>query len=253
MTNEQKEEGLNFAEKTFLATDSHLNLDKDFITKHYDLTGKKVLDFGCGMGGMTLWLDKHYNCDIKGIDVDRNHIEICHLLRDKFKKTDIEFSVQDIVKKPLDEKFDYIFLNDVVEHIAPEYLQPIFNQLKHQLGHDGVIFVSYPPWEGPYASHLNTIFKVPWSQYWPKSIMHPMLKKRNTVLVGERNLMDEHFSLNHMNHNKLKNIVQNASLKMVNRMSHTFLRKLPGLKNTNFNFFPFKYLVTKELVVLRSV
>lgn len=251
MTSEQRTEGLNFAEHTLLATNTHLHLDKDFITKHYNLEGKKVLDFGCGMGGMTLWLDKHYNCKVKGIDVDRNHIEICHILRDKHNMGHVEFFLQDIVKEPLDEKFEYIFLNDVVEHIAPEYLQPIFNQLKNQLADEGVIFVSYPPWEGPYASHLNTIFKVPWSQYWPKSIMLPLLKKRNTVLVGERNLMDEHFSLNHMNHKMLKSITQNAKLKMVNRMSHTILRRLPGLKNVNFNFFPFKYLVTKELVVLQ--
>lgn len=251
MTDEQKAEGLAYAERNFLEEDSHLMLDKAFIEKYYDLSGKKVLDFGCGMGGMTLWMDSHYNCDIKGIDIDSNHIEIANTLKSKHKKDHVQFILQDIVQYPLEEKFDYIFLNDVAEHIHPDYLQPIFTQLQKHLTPNGIIFVSYPPWEGPYASHLNSIFRIPWSQYWPKGIMIPMLKKRNRILVGEKDLMSEYFELNHLNHKKLKSITQKANLKMERRMSHCKLNKLPGLANSNFSFFPFKYLITKELVVLR--
>lgn len=252
MTPEQKAEGLAYAERNFLEKDSHLMLDKAFIEKHYDLTGKKVLDFGCGMGGMTLWMDTHYNCDIKGIDIDENHIEICNILKKKHQKEHVEFILQDIVKNPLSEKFDYIFLNDVAEHIHPDYLQPIFTQLKNHLKEDGVIFVSYPPWEGPYASHLNSIFRIPWAQYWPKSIMLPLLKKRNRVLVGEKDLMSEYFELNHLTHNKLRRITQKAGLNIERRMSHCKLNTLPALRGVNFGFFPFKYLITKELLVLKS-
>ncbi len=252
MNADQKAEGLAYAERNFLETNSHLMLDKAFIEKHYDLTGKKVLDFGCGMGGMTLWMDEHYDCEIKGLDIDHNHIEICNILKAKHNKEHVEFILQDIVKQPLDEKFDYIFLNDVAEHIHPDYLQPIFSQLKNQLKPGGIIFVSYPPWEGPYASHLNSIFKIPWAQYWPKSIMLPKLKKRNRILVGEKDLMSEYFELNHLNHQKLKKITQKAGLKIANRMSHCKLNRVPGLKGVNLSFFPFKYLITKELLALQA-
>ena len=251
MTAEQKAEGLAYAERNFREEDSHLMLDKAFIEKYYDLSGKKVLDFGCGMGGMTLWMDEHYSCDIKGIDIDHNHIEICNILKTKLGKEHVQFILQDIVQNPLDEKFDYIFLNDVAEHIQPDYLLPIFAQLKNHLKEGGIIFVSYPPWEGPYASHLNRIFKIPWSQYWPESIMIPKLKKRNRILVGEKDLMSEYFELNHLNHKMLKGITEKAGLKIERRMSHCKLNKLPGLKNVNLSFFPLKYLITKELVVLK--
>ncbi len=252
MNEAQKAEGLAYAERNMLEENSHLMLDKAFIETHYDLTGKKVLDFGCGMGGMTLWMDTHYNCDIKGIDIDANHIGICKILREKHNKGHVEFILQDIVQNPLDEKFDYIFLNDVAEHIQPSYLEPIFAQLKNQLKEGGVIFVSYPPWEGPYASHLNSIFKIPWAQYWPEWIMIPKLKKRNRILVGEKDLMSEYFELNHLNHKMLKGIIKKAGLKIERRMSHTKLNQISFLKGINLNFFPFKYLVTKELVVLRA-
>lgn len=251
MNAEQKAEGLAYAERNYLAKNSHLNLDKAFIERYYNLSGKKVLDFGCGMGGMTLWLDKHYDCDVKGIDIDSNHIEISNMLKAKHGKEHVQFILQDIVKQPLNEEFDFIFLNDVAEHIHPDYLVPIFTQLRKQLKPGGIIFVSYPPWEGPYASHLNSVFKIPWAQYWPRGIMLEKLKKRNRMLVGEKDLMSEFFALNHLNHKMLTKIIGKAGLRIERRMSHCKLNRIPGLKNVNFSFFPFKYLITKELLVLR--
>ncbi|WP_417589483.1 SAM-dependent methyltransferase [Owenweeksia hongkongensis] len=252
MTAEQKCEGLAYAEKNFKEKDSHLLLDKTFIEEYYDLSDAKVLDFGCGMGGMTLWIDEHYSCDVKGIDIDKNHIEICHVLKTKYGKDHIQFLLQDILKDPLEEKFDYIFLNDVAEHIRPDFLLPIFKQLRKHLNEDGVIFVSYPPWEGPYASHLNGVFKTPWPQYWPKKLMYSKLKKRNKILVGEKDLMSEYFELNRLNHKSLKGVAELAGLQIERRMSHSKLNRLPGFQNVNSSFSLLKYFITKELVVLRS-
>ena len=104
---------------------------------------------------MTLWMAKYYNCHITRIDIDSHHIEIARMLKEKHGMDQVDFLLQNVVENPIDEKFDYIFLNDVAEHIRPDYLVPIFTQLGKQLKKDGVIFVSYPPWEGPYASHRN--------------------------------------------------------------------------------------------------
>jgi len=245
-------EGIAYAEKNFLSEDSHLELDKEFINRYYDLNGKRVLDFGCGMGGMTLWMAKHYQCRITGIDIDSHHIEIANMLAKKHSMEEVDFILRNVVEDPIEESFDYIFLNDVAEHIRPDYLIPIFTQLRKQLKKGGVIFVSYPPWEGPYASHLNRIIPIPWSQYLPKFILHPMLKKRNIRLVGEKDLMGEYFELNHLNHKMLKGITEKAGLKIERRMSHSKVNRLPGMKGKNLNAGPLKFLVTKELVALSS-
>jgi SAM-dependent methyltransferase len=244
-------EGMAYAEKNFLSGNSHLELDKDFISRYYDLNGKRVLDFGCGMGGMTLWMAQNYNCRITGIDIDPNHIAIARMLKEKHGMGQVDFVLQDIVARPLDEFFDYIFLNDVAEHIHPDYLLPVFTQLGHQLKPGGVIFVSYPPWEGPYASHLNRVIPLPWSQFLPDFILHPLLKKRNIPLVGEKDLMSEYFELNHLNHKMLEGIIRNAGLRIERRRSHSKLSRLPGLAQVNFNTGLFKFLVSKELLALK--
>ncbi len=246
------EEVIAYAEKNFLAEDSHLKLDKAFINQFYDLNGKRVLDFGCGMGGMTLWMAKHYACDILGLDIDNIHIEIARIVAEKHGMDEVTFLRQNIVEEPLNESFDYIFLNDVAEHIHPDYLVPIFTQLRKQLKIGGVIFVSYPPWEGPYASHLNRVIPIPWSQYLPKFILYPLLVKRNIPLVGEKDLKGEFFELNHLNHKMLKSIIEQAGLKIEHRMSHNKLNRLPGMKGKNLNWGPFKFLITKELIALKA-
>ncbi|MHB1278527.1 MAG: SAM-dependent methyltransferase [Bacteroidia bacterium] len=241
-------EGMAYAEKNFLSENSHLELDKAFINQYYDLNGKRVLDFGCGMGGMTLWMAKHYNCRITGIDIDSHHIEIANLLKAKHGMDEVDFLLQNVVEHPIDEKFDYIFLNDVAEHIRPDYLVPIFTQLGNQLKEGGVIFVSYPPWEGPYASHLNRVIPIPWSQYLPNFILMPLLKKRNIRLVGESDLLGEYLQLNHLNHTMLKGVIEKAGLRIERRRSHSKINRV--IKNLNLNFWPFRFLITKELVAL---
>src|SRR5690606_17105438 len=52
---EQLKEGLAYAERNLLSENSHLYLDKSILRKNFDLRGKHVLDFGCGMGSTALW------------------------------------------------------------------------------------------------------------------------------------------------------------------------------------------------------
>lgn len=252
MTNEQFYEGCNYAENAFLGANSHLNLDKKLIKENFDFTGKKILDFGCGMGGMTLWYATQWKCEVYGMDIDPNHIEIANNLKAKHKVENVRFELRNILENPIQEKFDFIILNDVAEHIPLDILERIIVQLKACLHPTGGIFVSYPPWEGPYASHLNHDISLPWCQFLPDFILRKMMEKRNRVLVGIKNLIEEYDELNHLNHSKLNRISKKAGLKMSFRKSHCKLNKINGLSKLNFNKLFFKYLVTKELVVLTA-
>lgn len=42
----------------------------DVLCKDIDLSGKKVLDFGCGLGGYALYLAENYNAIVTGVDID---------------------------------------------------------------------------------------------------------------------------------------------------------------------------------------
>lgn len=251
MTLEQLQEGCQYAENAFLGANSHLNLDKKIFNQHFDFTGKRILDFGCGMGGMTLWYATNWNCEVVGMDIDPNHIEIAEILKTKHKVKNVRFELRNVLENPIEEKFDYIILNDVAEHIPLEILEEILVQLKKSLHPTGGIFVSYPPWEGPYASHLNHDLRLPWCQFLPDTVLHFLMRKKDRKLVGTKTIMQEYHELNRLNHSTLRNISEQIGLKINFRKSHSKLNKIKKFANRNFNTGLFKFLVTKELVVLR--
>jgi len=71
-------------------------------------------------------------------------------------------------------------------------------------------------------------------------------------LVGSQDLMTEYLELNHMTHRKLMSFMKPFGLPVIFRRSHTKFNRLPMMKKVNLNFFPFKYVVTKELIAFRK-
>ncbi len=257
MTQEQFEEGVKYSEDNFQNDDApHLKIDKQLIREKFDLTGKRILDFGCGMGGMSVWYATNWDCEVYALDIDAHHITISQHLKEKHKVDNVTFDKRNVLDDPLreDERFDYIFLNDVAEHIQYPILEAIFKQLKTGLAEGGKIFVTYPPWKSPYASHVVHAVKVPWCQYLPEGMLMKMIEKNNLQIVGEEesDLIQAYKGLNHLTHEKLMKVVTSAGLKPVYRKTHCLLNKLPGLNNVNINFFPFSYLVTKEFFLLEK-
>jgi 2-polyprenyl-3-methyl-5-hydroxy-6-metoxy-1,4-benzoquinol methylase len=248
-------EGLQYAEQNFLDENAdHLKVDKGLVRQLLDLDGKRIMDFGCGMGGMTLWYASNWDCEVFGVDIDGHHIEVANKIKAKHGVENVQFMKRDAIKNPLSGKFDYIFLNDVVEHIALPILEPIFQQLEQALSPKGRIFISYPPWKSPYASHLNHVIKIPWCQFLPKSTLDNLIAKHNHPIVGdlESDLREAYDGLNHMTHQKISKIIASSNLKQVYRKSHCILNRLPLLENVPFRMFPFNYLITKEFLMLES-
>ncbi len=71
-----------------------------------NMSGKKVLDYGCGKGDFYQFLkNKQIQVDYTGFDINANFIKVA---RNKYPECD--FRVFDIEERELDEKFDYIVL-----------------------------------------------------------------------------------------------------------------------------------------------
>lgn len=254
LTETQIQEGLKYAENNFQNENAvHLHIDKKLIRELFDLNGKKVLDFGCGMGGMTLWYASNWKCEITGVDIDGHHIEIANRLKEKYKADNVRFLKKNILDGLFPEKFDFIFMNDVAEHIAIPILEDIFIALKQSLAPGGKLFVTYPPWKSPYASHVNQAVKIPWCQFLPDSMLLPMIEKNNISIIGEEesDLLSAYKGLNHLTHTKLMKVAKTAGFTQVYRKSHCILNRFSMLKNVPFRFFPFDYLITKEFLLLQ--
>ncbi len=246
-------EGLEYAEKNLLSDESHLYLDKKILKENFDLKDKNVLDFGCGMGNTALWMARELGARVDAFDLDPNHITVARELLRKYNVPGVNFDVKNIIENPIDKQYDFIILNDVIEHIKEEWIPGILDILiNRNLKPGGIIFFSYPPWAGPHASHLQRAIRTPWIQFFPKSYVHTQIKKKNQQLVSGKDLLTEYLELNHMTHQKLSSFLKPFGLKKIFRHSHTKFNKLPMMENVNLNFFPFTFVVTKELIAFKK-
>ena len=249
----QLQEGLAYAEVNFTSTNGFSKLDKELIKKNFDLRGKDVLDFGCGMGHMSIWFAQELGAHVDGVDIDENHITVAKEFNKKHQVPGVSFNLRNIIADPIEKQYDFIFLNDVIEHIRIDWIQNVLDVLiLNNLKKGGIIFFSYPPWEGPHASHLRPATKIPWIQFFPNKFVINLLKKRNQQLVGKHDLLTEYLELNHMSHRKLSRLLSKYKLKQIFRKSHTKLNRIPVLKDINFNVFPFTFIVTKELIAFKK-
>jgi len=79
------------------------NIDKDNV----------ILDIGCGNGRLASELATIAK-KVVGIDISQKNIDVANK---KFKKPNIKFIAGDVTKYSFNEKFDYIVLSNVLEHI----------------------------------------------------------------------------------------------------------------------------------------
>src|SRR5690606_25066379 len=115
-------EGLEYAERNFASEESHLVLDKKILVKYFDLRDRDVLDFGCGMGNTSLWVAQEMGARVDGFDLDPNHIVVARELNRKYSIPNVNFELRNIIESPIDKKYDFIMLNDVIEHIKEEWI-----------------------------------------------------------------------------------------------------------------------------------
>ena len=93
----------------------------DRIVAGLDLAGKKVLDIGCGSGGITLFLARNYPlAHITGFDVEQPVIDAANARAREYGLTDrASFLRADPGPLPFgDESFDIVFSKDALVHVA---------------------------------------------------------------------------------------------------------------------------------------
>lgn len=77
-----------------------------------DLQGKSILDLGCGLGCLYGYLKvRGWTGDYTGIDILGRMVKGA---RARFPEA--RFEKRDILRKPLEEKWDYVFVNGVFNH-----------------------------------------------------------------------------------------------------------------------------------------
>lgn len=117
--------------------------------------GMKVLDIGCGWGGMAKHAAEHYGVNVVGITISE---EQAKLARERTKDLPVEIRFQDY--RDLNETFDAIISIGMFEHVGPKNYRDYFKVanrvlkekglfLLHTIG-DNVTSATINPWMEKY-------------------------------------------------------------------------------------------------------
>ena len=117
--------------------DAQQNKINHIIKKLNLKPGQKVLDIGCGWGGMAFELARQSQCEVKGISLSENQIRYC---KNKAKELNLDnqvhFELCDYRK--IDDKFDRVVSVGAFEHFGKKFYKTFFNKIKNILNDDGI-------------------------------------------------------------------------------------------------------------------
>lgn len=215
------------------------NWAKTDFTKHLDvlnLTGMTVLDAGCGLGGRTVFYSEYNPTVIYGIDMDPKHIEYSREFAKSKGKESINFQQANLTSLPfVDNYFDVIILNDVMEHIRRDFLRGAIEELSRVLKKGGKLFVEFPPWSSPYAAHLYDHIAIPWCHFLFKEsdLIEFVIAKGPTPRFGELSYLEHFNELNRLEKDEFYNIVSAVGLKPI-YSSDRIIRRFRWLSGVPF-------------------
>lgn len=121
----------------FRKGDRHVQMQKLFPSNLNE--NSKILDYGCGMGGVSQLFNNKYGCYVDGVEISENELQ----------KAKIAFGTNDKLNFLLLEEFsfpesnyDLVFSSQVIEHVhnPGNYLSKINSMLKD----DGYLLIGLP-------------------------------------------------------------------------------------------------------------
>ena len=102
--------------------------------------GMRVLDIGCGWGGMALTLARDYGAKVTGVTLSENQLARAKMRAEEQGLSDlIDFRLQDY--RLLDEPFDRIVSVGMLEHVGLPQYSVYFDKVSDLLARDGVALI----------------------------------------------------------------------------------------------------------------
>ena len=102
--------------------------------------GQRVLDMGCGWGGLALYLNRVADVDVLGITLSKEQLAIARERAAKAGVSDrVKFELMDY--RDAQGPFDRVVSIGMFEHLGTAYFQTFFNKIREVLTPDGVALV----------------------------------------------------------------------------------------------------------------
>lgn len=102
--------------------------------------GMRVLDIGCGWGGMALTLARDYGARVVGVTLSERQLEVARArAREEGLEDRVEFRLQDY--REISERFDRVVSVGMLEHVGVPHMRTYFNKVHDMLAGDGVALI----------------------------------------------------------------------------------------------------------------
>ena len=95
--------------------------------------GLRLLDIGCGWGGLARYAARHYGCQVVGITISREQFEYAQRW---CRGLDVQIQLRDY--RDVTGRFDRVVSVGMVEHVGPKNYRTYFRATARLLGDDGL-------------------------------------------------------------------------------------------------------------------
>jgi SAM-dependent methyltransferase len=152
-----------------------------------DFKQKRVLDAGCGQGGILHFISDHFEIDIGlGVDVDSSAI----LRAGQRPDAKLRFEVRDFLSLDAVPGYDVVLLRDVLEHIVD--VERAFFKACALVRPEGYLYASYAPFFSPFGGHQHNgtgfFSHVPWLQVFPERLFLSLIRLRGNAYKAAQEL-----------------------------------------------------------------
>ncbi|MEO6940105.1 MAG: class I SAM-dependent methyltransferase [Candidatus Kapaibacterium sp.] len=235
-------------------------LGKEYIVPYLkangvEFKGKAVCEIGCGEGGVLAAIADEGVRSVLGIDIRQEAIDRAVALFDHLginpeHGIETEFDLHNITADGAPpkwkEKFDFVTLRDVIEHLDETEIS--LRNVMEFLKPGGYLYIVFPPYYSPFGAHqhlLKTLWgKLPWLQMLPNTIFNPLTSKAvHEIDIEEVSRLREI----RLTIKKFKTAAKRAGLELkdeqlyllrpvfkmkfgINPIRGNFLKHLPGLR-----------------------
>lgn len=102
--------------------------------------GMRVLDIGCGWGGMALTLAEETGAEVVGVTLSREQLKVAQRRADeRGLGAQVEFRLQDY--RQIKENFDRVVSVGMFEHVGVGHYREYFDRVTNLLTHDGAALI----------------------------------------------------------------------------------------------------------------
>lgn len=206
----------------YLQQDTEVTIDNalNLLTRVYPrfsalVSGKRVVDFGCGTGYQSIALVKKHDCSVVGVDSNQQTLRKAIENAKYHNVSSQELSFVESISADMLNSFDVVISQNSFEHFANP--DNALDEMGSLLNDSGIILLTFgPPWLAPYGSHMNFFCKVPWiNVLFSEEVV--MKARSHFRSDGAKRYEDVESGLNKMTIAKFESIVSSCNLKVTDR------------------------------------